>query len=641
MSGLYMRLRMIIFQAIVIICMMAVVLRLWSLQVVSYEDYAAAADENRYRLVSVDAPRGVIYDRQGRLLVHNVPSFTVSVVPGDLPEDELEREAVLRRVADLLGMPLRSEDGSGVDDLIREQTTGPNATGEYVPVTIAHKVDRQAAFTIQEESLTLPGVTVQVEPEREYLDSELFAHIVGYMGRIGQADLDARADRGYEAGDSIGIAGVERTQEDILAGTKGQKHVEVNSDGREVRVIATEEPVAGNSIYLTIDTEFQRDVEAALAKGMAAAGSDTGVAIAMDPRTGEILAMVSLPTFDNNLFASGISYEDLAALSNDPRHPLINHAVGGQYPPGSVFKIIPAIGALEEGVITESTRFECRGTMLLPNKFFPDDLSQAQPFYCWARYGHGSINVVTAISQSCDIFFYKATGGFEDFVGLGIDRLGKYAAMFGIGEPTGIELTGEAAGLLPSEQWKRLTYGESWFTGDTYNAAIGQGYVLVTPLQMLNATAAIANGGTLYRPQVVYQVVDIEGNLIEAFEPEVIRELEVSPENIELVRRGMHGAVTNGTAYRLHLPEVDVAGKTGTAEYTELDENGNIIMDEWGYLPTHAYFTAFAPYDDPEIVLIVFLHGGGEGSQTAVPVGEEILRAYFDVPAAGQAGAGG
>ncbi|MFO7696745.1 MAG: penicillin-binding protein 2 [Anaerolineae bacterium] len=637
MNSGYVRFRLLAFRAVLVIGLVAIVLKLWTLQVVSSQEYIDAADQNRYRLVSIDAPRGVIYDRQGRKLVHNVPGFTVSVVPGDLPADDAEREIVLEHLSALLALPVRASDGSGIDDLIQAGTTGPYATGPFVPIVIARKVDRQAAFSIQEDSLALPGVTVEGEPEREYLDSELMAHIVGYMGRINQTDLAARAAQGYEPGDRIGLTGVERTQEAVLAGVKGQKHIEVNVDGRETRVIAAEEPVPGHSIYLTIDTVFQRKVEAALSKGMQAAGSEVGVAIAMDPRTGEILAMVSLPTFDNNLFASGISYQDLATLSNDPRFPLINHAVGGQYPPGSVFKIIPASGALEEGVLTESTTLDCRGTMLLPNKFFPTDLSQAQTFYCWSRYGHGSINVVTAISQSCDIFFYKATGGFEEFQGLGIDRLGSYAAMFGIGERTGVELTGEASGLLPSERWKRLTYSESWFTGDTYNAAIGQGYVLVTPLQMLNATAAIANRGTLYRPQVVYQEVDIDGSVVRPFEPEVIRELDVSPKNIELVRRGMRGTVTNGTAYRLRLPEVDVAGKTGTAEYTELDENGNVIMDEWGYLPTHAYFTAFAPYDDPEIALIVFLQGGGEGSQTAVPVGEEILRAYFDIPLPGAA----
>jgi penicillin-binding protein 2 len=638
MSVSYTRVRLALFRVVVILGLVAVVFRLWSLQVVSSETYLDAADENRYRLVPIDAARGVIYDRAGRLLVHNVPDFTVSVIPGDMPTDDAERSAVLARLSELLDMPVHDSEDRGIEDLISKATTGSYATGPYVAVTIARKVDRQAAFAIQEESPSLPGVSVNVGADREYVDSELMAHIVGYMGRIGQSDLAERLDKGYEAGDRIGVAGVERTQEEILAGTKGQKHVEVNVDGRETQVIAAEQPVPGHSVYLTIDTEFQRQVQDALQKGMEDAGSKVGVAIALDPRTGEIRAMVSLPSFDNNLFASGISYEDLAALSNDTRHPLINHAVGGQYPPGSVFKIIPASGALQEGVITESTTLDCRSTMLLPNKFFPTDLSQAQTFYCWSRVGHGSINVVTAISQSCDIFFYKSTGGFEDFQGLGIDRLGKYAAMFGLGEPTGIELTGEASGLLPGERWKRLTYSESWFTGDTYNAAIGQGYVLVTPLQMLNATAAIANRGTLYRPQLIYQEVDITGRLVQPFEPEIIRELGVSPENIELVRRGMRATVTGGTAYRLNLPQVEVAGKTGTAEYTELDENGNLITDESGYLPTHAWFTAFAPYDDPEIALIVFLQGGGEGSQTAVPVGEDILRAYFNIPDPGQQG---
>jgi penicillin-binding protein 2 len=628
----YLRFRMLVLRALVVACLVAVVMRLWSLQVVSSQEYVQAADHNRFRIITTSAPRGVIYDRQGRLLVRNVPRFTVSVVPGDLPDEEQQREAVLQRLSYLLGIPLRNAEGEGLADILDAHTTGPLATGRYVPVVLAKEVEREAAFIIQEESLTLPGVSVSVDPVREYLMSQLMAHIVGYMGRIGQSDLEARLDQGYEASDSIGMSGIERSMENELAGQKGQKHVEVDIDGREVQVIASEPPVPGNSVILTIDTEFQQQVEAAVARGMARAHSDTGVAIAMDPRTGEILAMVSLPGFDNNLFAAGISYEDLASLSNDPRHPLVNHAIGGQYPPGSIFKIIPACGALQEGVITPSTRLDCQGTMLVPNKFFPDDMSQAQRFYCWSRWGHGSINVQTAISESCDIFFYKATGGYEDFRGLGIDRLGTYAAMFGIGEPTGIELTGEVAGLLPSEQWKRLTYSESWFTGDTYNAAIGQGYVLATPLQMLNATAAIANGGTLYRPQVVYDVVDIDGNVVEPFTPEVIRQLEVNPEHIELVRRGMRGTVTDGTAYRLKMPEVAVAGKTGTAEYTEIDANGNVVMDKWGYLPTHAWFTAFAPYDNPEIALVVFLRGGGEGSQYAVPVAEEILRSYFGLP---------
>ena len=291
----------------------------------------------------------------------------------------------------------------------------------------------------------------------------------------------------------------------------------------------------------------------------------------------------------------------------------------------TVLTVILAVAPLHGATPVQWPGMKPDGTMLLPNKFFPTDLSQAQTFYCWSRYGHGSINVVTAISQSCDIFFYKATGGFEEFQGLGIDRLGAYASMFGIGERTGVELTGEASGLLPSERWKRLTYSESWFTGDTYNAAIGQGYVLVTPLQMLNATAAIANGGTLYRPKIVRRVVDSSGQEVVPFQSEVIRKVPVADANLAIVRLGMRAAVTEGTAHRVNLAEVAVAGKTGTAEYPgPLDAAGN--------LPTHAWFTAFAPYEDPEIALVVFVSGGHEGAKVAVPIAAQILRSYFGIP---------
>lgn len=627
MSSLYTRLRTLLLRVLVVLGFGAISLRLWNLQVVSSEEYADAADRNRYRLVATDAPRGVIYDRVGRLLVRNVPSFTVSIVPGDLPRDEAERARVLARLAELLEMPVDSESPMGIEQILEARTTG-----DYVAVRIASEVDRQAAFVIEEQHLELPGVVVTAEPQRHYYEAPLMAHIVGYMGRISDAELEDYTARGYAPDDWVGVAGIERTQEAVLAGVKGQKHIEVNVYGREVAVISEQPPQPGHSIYLTIDTEFQQAVEDALRKGMAEAESEVGVAIAMDPRTGEVLAMVSLPTFDNNLFSGGISAADFRALNEDPRHPLVNHAVSGQYPPGSTFKIVPAAAILEEGVVTPSTTFECRGTMLLPNRYFPEDMTQAQPFYCWSKVGHGHINVVTAIAQSCDIYFYQATGGFGDFPGLGIERLGEYARMFGFGEPTGIELSGEASGLVPSDRWKRQVYGESWYTGDTYNASIGQGFILATPLQLLNATAAIANGGTLYRPQLIAQIVDTEGNVIRTLTPDPIRSLAVSPENIELVRRGMRQAVTDGTAWRMNLPEIEAAAKTGTAEYTKLDEQGQVIVDEYGYLPTHAWFTAFAPYDDPEIVLVVFLDDGGEGSQYAAPVGEEILRAYFGIP---------
>ncbi len=630
MGDLYVRFRAVLLRIVVIIGFVVVGVRLWDLQVVSSEQYLDAADRNRYRLLPIEAPRGVIYDRMGHLLVRNVPGFAVYIIPGDLPRDPDEYAVVLERLANLLEMPVDSEESPrGITQILQERTIGP-----YLRVRIATQVDRQVAFIIEEDHLELPGVVVMAEPQRHYYDAPLMAHIIGYMGRISAERLDDYLERGYQPDDSVGVSGIERTQEAILAGTKGQKHIEVNVFGREMAVIASSDPAPGHSVYLTIDTEFQAQVEDALRRGMAIARSEIGVAIAMDPRTGEILSMVSLPTFDNNLFSGGISVEDFVALNEDPRRPLVNHAISGQYPPGSTFKIVPAVAALQEGVVHPGTTLECRGTLLLPNRFFPNDMSQAQPFRCWRRAGHGHINVATAIAQSCNIFFYQVGGGFMDFPGLGISRLGEYAQMMGFGESTGIELSGEAVGLVPSDRWKRQTFGESWYTGDTYNASIGQSFVLSTPLQLLNATAVIANGGTLYRPQLVSQVVDIEGNVVSTLTPDPIREMAISRENIEVVRRGMRQTVTNGTAWRWTFDDVPVSAKTGTAEYTKLDEHGQLIMDQHGYLPTHAWFTAFAPYDDPEIVLVVFLDDGGEGSQYALPVAEDIMRAYFQIPQA-------
>ncbi|MBN1401484.1 MAG: penicillin-binding protein 2 [Anaerolineae bacterium] len=627
--------------------------RLWDLQIISSAKYAELADRNRYRLVPIDAPRGIIYDRYGRILVRNVPSFAVSILPASLPEDGEERRKVLERVSELINRaaPLPVDEATSADTGSRPEASAPVAGRQtartetsietilaertlspYAPVRVARAVDSQAAFIIEEEQLELPGVLVQVEPLRHYIDGPLTAHLLGYVGNIPSEYAESYLERGYDPSDQVGLTGIELTQEALLHGVKGRKHIEVDAFEREVAVIASEPAVQGKSIVLTIDVELQKATEAALRQGMRAAGSSVGVCVTMDPRTGEILSLVSLPSYDNNLFSGGISYSDYAELSGNRDRPLVNHAISGQYPPGSTFKIVPAAAALEEGVIDASTRLSCAGTLWLPNRYFPDDLSKAQPFYCWRIQGHGSLDILGGLRQSCDIFFYQLTGGFREFEGLGIERLAKYAGVFGFGEPSGIELSGEAAGLLPSDSWKRHNYGEIWYTGDTYNAAIGQGYILATPLQVLNAAAAVANGGTLYRPQLVYQVRDAEGSVRHALVPEPIRELGIDEANLALVRQGMREAVTMGTAWHAFMPELAVAGKTGTAEYPGLDEQGNLLLDEQGNLPTHAWFTAFAPYEAPEIALVVFLEGGGEGSQVAVPVAAEILRYYFALP---------
>jgi penicillin-binding protein 2 len=506
-------------------------------------------------------------------------------------------------------------------------------------------VDRQTAFVVEEEHLNLPGVVVEVEALREYLLGPCLSHVLGYAGEMPAERMDyylGQPSEDYELGDRVGLTGVELVYEEELRGRKGRKHVEVDAYEREINVLAVDPPEPGHSLVLTLDTEFQQAVETALRKGMREARENlqspheslcrSGVVVAMNPQSGEILAMVSLPSYDDNLLAATIPAGDLAALSSDPRHPLVNHATGGQYPPGSTFKPYVAAGALQEGTATTETKLACEGTLLLPNKYFPDDPELAQTFYCWREEGHGLLNTRQAIQHSCDIFFYQVAGGYEDYDGLGIEKLAEYARLFGYGEPTGIDLPGESSGLVPSDRWKRKTYGESWVKGDTYNAAIGQGFVLATPLQVVNSVAAIANFGTLYRPQVVHSVIDAEGLTVRSFAPDVIRTINVDYDHLGLIRQGMRDAVTQGTAWLLDVPEIPVAGKTGTAEYPGFDEQGNLILDEEGHLPTHAWFTAFAPYDDPEIALVVFVEGGGEGSQVAVPIAGEILRHYFGLP---------
>jgi len=630
-----------LFRTIIVFLLSLLALQTWRLQIVQGEESQERANRNRFRLVSIPAARGVIYDRQGRLLVRNIPSFIVSIVPADLPPDR--EEEVIQRLASLLEMPVESQLDSelsspsqsphllgleqwfrpGIRDLIEEGRKNP-----FLPVILAHDVPREVAFLIEEEHLDLPGVMVQIEAQREYIGGPLLSHIIGYVGPIPEEEAESYLERpgsDYEPNDLVGLTGVELTFEEELRGKKGRKHVEVDVAGREVRTVGSAiDPQPGYNLILTIDLDLQKEATEALQEGMTAAGSQSGVVVAMDPQTGEILALVSLPSYDNNLFMGGISFEDYQALQEDPHRPLVDHALTGQYPLGSTFKIIGAAAGLEEGIINRHTIINCPGTIWLPHRFAPEDPSLAQPFHCWWKPGHGSLSVVSAIAQSCDIFFYKLAGGYQDFAGLGLPTLAYYARLFGLGSPTGIDLPGENEGLIPSEDWKRLTYGETWVTGDTYNMAIGQGYILATPLQILNASAAVANGGTLYRPQIVREVRDAEGKIVRPFRKEVIRQLPIAPENLALVREGMRAAVVWGTAWKANLPGVAVAGKTGSAEYPG-------PRDREGKLPTHAWFVAYAPVEDPEIALVVFIEGGGEGSVTAVPVAARILAGYFDL----------
>ena len=624
----------------IVAAFLLLILQLANLQIGQGEYYRVLADQNRYRIVQIDALRGIIYDRAGKILVHNVPSFNAAIVPADLPDEH--EETVFAKLAPMLKVPIdtlienTASDpvGSLPSDLDRVVIPPKRRPGlrelvnkaerdPFSPALIQTNVPREVAFYLEENHLDFPGVQVGLEPVREYVDGTLFAHILGYVGRIPRETLEQYKD--YSPNDQVGLTGLEYSYEQFLRGKKGERHIAVDVAGRQVQNIAETAPTPGNNLILTIDAEFQKTTQTLLQKAMRTARAKQAVAVVMDPRNGEVLALVSLPSYDNNLFATGISVDDYTNLAQDPLHPLVNQAITGQYPPGSTFKLIPASAALQERVIDINTRITTPGVIWVPNKYYPDDPALAQPFYDWYKPGFGALTIREGLAVSSDVFFYKISGGYPDFeIGLNEDRLAKYTRMFGIGELTGIDLPAEAKGLVPDPTWKRKWIGDIWTTGDTYNMGIGQGYVLATPLQVAQFTAVVANGGTLYKPQLVHKVVDAEGRIVKSIEPQVIRKIAIDAANFALVREGMRTAVTSGTAVRANLADVTVAAKTGTAEFYGPKVNG--------HLPTHAWFTAFAPYENPQVVVTVFVFGGGEGSETAAPAATEILKAYFRLP---------
>ncbi len=601
------------------VALMILLGQLWWVQIVNGEQYHERAEVNRLRVVSEKPLRGVIYDRAGRQLVRNVPSFTVAILPADLPKEKAAQEAVFARVAQVIG-------GSPpeIAQLVDEARGDP-----FTPVRIQSHVPRDQALILEEQHTSLPGVVVQFTPIRDYTEGSLFGQVLGYTGPIPPSQLDSLLERGYERDDTLGLTGIEAAYEDDLRGVLGKKQVEVDAMGRVTKELATLVPTTpGRNLVLTIDSAFQRRATDLLAAAMAKARSGQAALVAVDPRNGDVLAMVSLPGYDDNLFAAGISQADYQRLSEDPWRPLVNHAIAGQFPPGSTFKLVTAAAALQEHIVSPQTPINCPGSIQLGGVLFRD----------WWAPGHGNVNVRQAIAVSCDIYFYSVAGGnpISGLQGLGIDRLARYAHAFGFGEKSGIRLPGEAAGLIPTEQWKRDTKKEPWYPGDNYNTGIGQGDVLVTPLQLADMTAAIANGGTLYRPRLVAEERDASGATVQTFAPEIIRKLPIAPEYLAAIRAGMRDAVAaqfatptqSGTAYyALRSYTLPMAGKTGTAEFYD----ARFPPDSKGNLPTHALFVGFAPYDDPQIAIAVIIYKGGEGSDVAAPVAAEVMKAYFDL----------
>jgi len=606
-------LRFVAFAVVVVIGFSTLTARLVQLQVLQGGEFATLSSQNSRVMQAIPSSRGLIYDRTGAELVTNVPSFTVKVRPADLSLDD--REAVIGRLAALLG----------IDPVDIITTIDASATSRYEAVRVAQDVPETTARTISENHLELPGVEVVVEPRRSYPEGPLVSQLLGYLGPVDAEQLDRLQAKGYLPDDMIGKAGVEAEYESALRGSYGQEEIERDARGRKLQVLKTvRPPAAGSSLELTIDLQTQRNAEAAMKWAMGKVGIQRGVVIVMNPQTGELLAMVSLPTYDNNLFATGISSADYQALLEDPGKPLINHAINGHYPPGSTYKLVAGTGALADGKIKATTKVTTKGYLTLGST----------RFYEWNRRGWGPCDIKCGFGHSSDTFFFQM-GAL-----LGIDGLAHWANEYGFGEQTGVDLPGEVRGIVPSSQWKLDTFGQPVYPGEVYQAAIGQGYDVVTPLQLVNAFSALANGGTLYQPQVVRRILGPEGEVVRDFEPIVLHQMDVKPGVLRTMREAARNVVLIRHTYNLVDMPLVVAGKTGTAEFG--------LRDARGRLPFHSWFVGFLPKDptkhaddptglkavartDSELAVLAFAYDSRTKGNAATEIAKKFLQLQFDI----------
>lgn len=735
--------RLTFFQGVMFAVFVIFTIRMYQLQIVDYADAQLAADDNRLSELPLPADRGVIFDRNDTILASNVPAYIVRIVPAELPANREEELQIFNRISALTDgavPPTRAiADASGENQRsIEELVAEGEGIAPFRPVPVAQDVPLEVALQIMEESYDLPGVDIQEAAVRQYPTGELTSHIIGYMGPIPAEEALELIEQGYDpAFDRIGYAGVEAYLENTLAGERGSRLREVDVAGAEISLVQQIDPIAGENVRLTIDVELQEAAQQALIDQInfinAQAQSivtQNGAVMAMNPNTGEVLVMVSFPSYDNTRFARAIDGEYYFDLLDDPRRPLVNQTVGSLYPPGSTWKLITAAGVLEEDIVNPLTPLFDEGDIVVPNFYAANDRAADQRFVCWKRDGHGFVNLIGGIAQSCNVYFYQVGGGNPDISpqtlrpnGLDIENLFRYGTALGIGSELGIEIIGELTGRMPDRDFKRITRGENWSTGDTYNAAVGQGYINVTPLQLITSISALVNNGTVYKPTLIREYLDAERNITRPFQSEILRtvnldnpnpdgtltlflvedmimqgpsslactceptsgeyynpnrcdpdnyraEVDINPDrfatdireyiinlpddynfntsfvcdpirwdsnytpafittaSMDLIRQGMRSAVTVGTAQDANLSYVSVAGKTGTAEYCDniAGPLGLCIQGNW---PSHAWFVAYAPFENPEIIVSAFVYNGDEGSRNALPIVVKTLEAYF------------
>ncbi|EKE16432.1 MAG: hypothetical protein ACD_11C00017G0022 [uncultured bacterium] len=562
------------------------------LSVIRGHYYQEIAKGNSIRSIAIKAPRGKIFDRHGFALVNNVPSVDIVLVPLDAPKNNDELNAVISKLADVLKV-----DKNEITEKIENADEF-----SFNPILVKENASQDEMLFIMEKANEFPGIRIEKTAVRSYVDSAIFSHILGYEGKVEKKELEKES--GYLLTDYIGKQGVEKSYEKYLRGVHGAFQVEVDSLGNAKREVGIINPKPGSDLILTVDSGLQKKIYDSLSSLLEKTDVKTAAAIALNPKNGEILSLVNLPSYDNNLFAQKISQEQYSKLANDPAKPLFNRAISGEYAPGSTVKPVLATAALSEGVITPSTIISGLGGSLNIGGFSFGD---------WKV--HGPSDVRSAIAESNDIFFYTIGGGYGNIQGLGIERMKKYYNLFGYGNKTGIDIGGEANGFIPDEQWKKDKTGEKWYIGNSYHASIGQGYITATPLQIVNSIAAIANGGKVFQPHLVSQIKRNDGDVVN-IDPKIIRNTEISSDIIKVVKEGMRKTVTDGTAQYLKNSTVEIAGKTGTAQFG-------------GDNKTHIWFVSFAPYENPEIAMIILVEGVGNESSIAVPATKEIYNWYF------------
>jgi len=569
------------------------------LQIIQGENFSALAEENKFIFYQIQAERGVIYDRNLEQLVFNQPSFDLICEENNLPKEEIERKRVFKEISQIL--KINPEE---IENKIKEK------------VAIAKNLDRQTLILLETKIKDLPGFQIRNNPVRNYKDGDIFSHLIGYTGKIKTEELKT-APEFYSITDYVGRDGLEKSYEEILRKNPGQLKIERDAQGHIISKEITQLPESGKSVVLWLDSDLQKKIQEELEKKLQEINSKKGAVIALDPKTGGVLALVSYPSIDNNLFSKRISQEEWKEIEEDPLKPLFNRVIAGTYLTGSTIKPLIALAALEEKIISPEKKINAQGKILVQDQWNPEKIWEYKD---WAV--HGWTDMRKAIAQSVNVYFYTIGGGYGDQKGLGPTKIKEYLEKFGWNQKTGIDLPGEVAGLIPDKEWKRKTFPEDpgWWDGDTYNLSIGQGFLQITPLEVAASFLPIANGGKFFQPKVVKAIVDSQKNLIEEFQPKIIRELNIDPQNLKVVREGMRQAVTGensplASAIKLNSLPVSAAAKTGTAEL------GKDFYHNW--------ITVFAPYEDPQIVLTIVIENVKGMQPAALPVAKEILEWYF------------